>query len=122
MAVSPQFRDLVLELLEGLGPVVAKPMFGGAGLYLDGVMFALVHRSDVLYLRTDDGNRRHFEEAGMGPFVPRAGKTHTMPYHEAPPELFEDADQMCAWAAKALAAARRARARRKGGAKRGQAT
>ena len=42
MSVSPEFRTHVLDLLSGLGPVTAKSMFGGAGLYLDGAMFALI--------------------------------------------------------------------------------
>jgi DNA transformation protein len=42
MAASPGFRDHILELLAALGPVIARAMFGGYGLYLDGRMFALI--------------------------------------------------------------------------------
>ncbi|MBL4693369.1 MAG: TfoX/Sxy family protein, partial [Magnetovibrio sp.] len=38
MAVSAEFQGYVVELLEPIGPVQAKRMFGGAGLYLDGTI------------------------------------------------------------------------------------
>ena len=112
MAFSPELRDHVLELLEPLGPVTARSMFGGAGFFLDGVMFALLTRSDVLYMRTDDETRSAFEAVGMEPFRPRPGKTFVMPYHEAPPDAMEDPDAMREWAELAWRAARRARRRK----------
>lgn len=111
MAVSPDFRDFVLEQLAGLGPVSARRMFGGYGLYLGGDIFALIHR-DTLYLKTDDSTRPDFEAAGAARFTPRVrGKPFPMPYHEAPAEALEDADELCRWAGKALEAARRAGAK-----------
>lgn len=112
MAVSPELRDHVLELLAPLGPVVAKPMFGGVGIYLGGVIFAILTRHDVLYLRSDETTRGEFEAAGAEPFQPRPG--FIMPYHEAPPEAMEDAEAMRDWAERALVAARRADATKKG--------
>jgi DNA transformation protein len=67
MAVSPELRDYILDLLNGLGGVTARSMFGGIGLYRDGVMFGLTTRNDVLYFRTGDGNRGQYEAAGMVP-------------------------------------------------------
>ena len=112
MAMSQQFLDHVLELLEPLGGVSAKAMFGGAGLYLDGTIFAIVTRSDVLYFKTDEVNRGEYEAAGAGPFVPFADKPHTMPYHEVPADVVEDAEELRAWAQKAWQAGRRAEARK----------
>ena len=109
MAVSPEFLAHVLDLLAPLGPVTARRMFGGAGLYRRGVMFALITRADVLYFRTDAANRDDYAAAGMGPFVPFADGRMTMPYHEAPAALMEDAEDMCAWADRAWQAALRAR-------------
>jgi DNA transformation protein len=57
MAVNPEYKAYVLDQLAPLGPVTARAMFGGAGIYLDGVMFALITRADVLYFRTGDANR-----------------------------------------------------------------
>jgi DNA transformation protein and related proteins len=115
MAVSPEFRDHILDLLQGFDGMSVRSMFGGAGLFLDGAMFGLVHRSDVLYFRTDDGNRGAYEAAGMGPLVPFADGRMTMPFHQVPPDLFEDADEMCDWAREAWQAARRSKEKKAGG-------
>ena len=53
MAVTEGFKDFVTELLSGVGPVTIRNMFGGAGVYADGVMFAIV-ADDVLYLKADE--------------------------------------------------------------------
>ena len=115
MAVSAEFQGHVLDQLEGLGSVTAKPMFGGAGLYLEGTMFGLITRRGVLYFRTDDANRSDYEAARMGPFMPYADRPTRMPYHEVPAAVMEDADAMCAWARRAWEAGRRGRRRGKGG-------
>ncbi len=49
---SPGFADYVLELLAGVGPIRIKRMFGGAGVFLDDRMFALID-DDVLFLKAD---------------------------------------------------------------------
>jgi DNA transformation protein and related proteins len=115
MTMSPEFRDYVVDMLRSLGPVTARPMFGGGGLYLDGLMFGLVF-DDVLFLKADDGNKGEFEGRGMAPIAyEREGRDQLveMSYWEAPPELMDDADEMCAWAGRAWQAARRASARKK---------
>jgi DNA transformation protein len=85
-------------------------MFGGFGLYLRGVMFALV-AGETLYLKADALNRAAFEEAGMGPFVYETkGRKVATSYHEAPPDALEDADALSELARGAYAAAQRAKA------------
>ncbi len=106
MAVSPDFRDYVLDLLEPLGRVRARAMFGGAGLYLDDTFFAIL-ANDVLYLKVDERSRGEFEAAGAAPFKPFADKPHTMSYYEAPAEVMEESEELCAWARRAWEAARR---------------
>ena len=110
MAGSPDFRDYVLDLLEPLGRVRARAMFGGAGMYLDDTFFAIL-ANDVLYLKVDDANRGEFEAAGAAPFKPFADKPHTMSYYEAPAEVMEESGDLCAWALRVWEAARRAGAR-----------
>jgi DNA transformation protein len=114
--MSRQYADHICDLLSPLGgamgEVVAKGMFGGFGIYLDGLMFALI-ADDVLYFRCDDGNREAYEEAGMEPFRPFAdrpkAKPVTLPYWEAPAELFDEPDDLCVWARAAYDAALRCR-------------
>jgi DNA transformation protein and related proteins len=111
MAVSLEFREFVEELLATFGPVAIKPMFGGAGVYADGINFGLI-AEDTLYLKVDDGNRAAFEAEGMSPFVYAArGKPVAMSYWQVPDRLLDDADDMAVWARDALAAARRAKRR-----------
>ena len=110
MAMSLDFRDHLLDLLAGLGPVTLRPMFSGGGVYLEGAMFGLVS-DDVLYFRTDDANRGDYEAAGMEPFTPFPGRARPMPYHAVPAEVMEDGDAIVAWARRAWEAARRAKSR-----------
>jgi hypothetical protein len=55
MAVSQSYRDFVLEQLGRVSPVTGKSMFGGVGLYADGLFFALI-AEDRLYFKVDDPN------------------------------------------------------------------
>jgi DNA transformation protein len=104
------FVTNVLDLLQPWGGVSARRMFGGHGLYRQGVMFALIS-DDVLYLKVDSSTRPAFEWAGMGPFAydAKARSVTIRSYYEAPPDLFDDADLMRLWAGKALDTALRAR-------------
>ena len=107
MAASPQFKAFLAELLEPLGPVVFKRLFGGEGLSLGGVTFAFI-MGETLYLRVDDASRPAFEEAGMEPFAydTRKKRVTVRSFYAAPEELYDDGDEFCDWARTALGAAR----------------
>jgi DNA transformation protein and related proteins len=107
MAYTREYRDWVLEQLRYLGPVTARSMFGGAGLYCDGLFFALIDE-DTLYFKVDDSNRGDFEAAGTGPFRPY-GDDRAMGYYEVPAEVIEEPDRLKEWAEKAVAVARAAK-------------
>lgn len=105
------FIAYLLEHLEPLGPVRARKMFGGYGLFLNDRMFGLVSK-DAFYLKVDHRNRPDFEAAGSEPFsYERAGKPYSMSYFLVPPEVLEDTDTLCDWAKKAWEAALRAGSR-----------
>ena len=109
MSASPAFADYVLELLAPLGEVSARRMFGGYGIYCDGVMFALI-ANEVLYLKADDGNRPALEHAGSEPFTYEAkGRRTALSYWRAPDEAMESPGLAAEWARAAYAAALRAR-------------
>ena len=100
----------VIDQLDAVGRVSARAMFGGFGLYLRGVMFALV-AGETLYFKTDALNRAAFEEAGMGPFVYETkGRKVATSYHEAPPDALEDGEALSELARGAYAAAQRTKA------------
>ncbi len=105
MAVTPSYREFVLEQLQQVVPVTARSMFGGVGLYSEGLFFGLMD-DDMLYFKTDDGNRADFEAAGMGPFRPFGADSYAMQYHEVPAELLEEPEALRPWIEKAIAAAR----------------
>ncbi len=112
----------VADLVERFGAfadVVPRRMFGGWGLFADGVMFALVDDGQV-YLKTDEANRPDFEALGLQPWVyEAASKRATMSYYPPPDEAMDDAAELRPWfegaraAALRAASARRPRSRRK---------
>ena len=105
MAVSDEFLFYVIDQLDDLGCVTSRRMFGGAGLYFEDVFFAIV-ADDVLYFKVDDTSRPDYEAAGMGPFCPFQHKPTVMSYYEVPSDVLEDHEQLCAWARKAMQAAK----------------
>jgi len=115
MAVSREYVDYLLESLAPLGRVVAKRMFGGVGLFLDGLMFAIVI-DDQLWLKADDANRGEFTALDLLPFTyQRQGKPTSLSYYRAPDEALDSPHALLPWARSAFAAALRgAGAKRKG--------
>lgn len=105
MAVNEGFKDYVVDQLEQLGWVTIKKMFGGAGIYYDGIIFGLL-ADDVLYFKVDDSNRSDYEQTGMEPFQPFADKPMVMPYYEVPVEILENKELLSDWARKALLASK----------------
>lgn len=113
MPVSSEYIAFLKELLAPLGPVQARRMFGGAGLYLDGVMFALI-ADEVVYLKADDETSKAFEDEGLEPFTYEGkAKPVQMSYWRAPDRLFDDQDEFVEWAGVALGAARKTKSKSK---------
>ena len=103
----------LLELMKPFGTVTARSMFGGWGLYREGLFFAIV-ADDVLYLKTDDETRAAFGAQDLEPFVYRTkdGTGTAMSYRRAPDEALENSGEMARWARLAYEAALRAAARK----------
>lgn len=108
MSASEGFLELLRDQLRGLGPVSVRRLFGGAGIYCDGVMFGLI-ADDVLYLKVDDANRNDFDAESLAPFTyeKKTGRTEIPSFRRAPERLLDDADELETWARAALGAARR---------------
>lgn len=112
------FVAYVVDLLQGLGPVTSRRMFGGYGLFLDGLMFALIADRD-LYFKADDNTRPQFTDLGLQPFTYyKQGKPMALSYFQAPEEALENLDLMREWGNLAFAAARRAASKKSPGNKR----
>ncbi|MBS1785920.1 MAG: TfoX/Sxy family protein [Acidobacteria bacterium] len=109
MSVSPSFKAFVLEQLSAVTPVTGRAMFGGVGVYAEGLFFALMD-DDRLYFKVDDTTRPRFVGAGMGPFDPfKNGEQVMNGYYEVPGEVLEDEDRLPEWMREALGVAARAK-------------
>ncbi|MEC9345602.1 MAG: TfoX/Sxy family protein [Pseudomonadota bacterium] len=108
MAVNPEFRAFVAELLEPVGRVEIRRMFGGLGIFRDGLMFGLV-ADETLFLKADDLTRAEFEALGSKPFTygRKDGRRASLNYMELPETLYDEPDAVIAWARKAIDAAHR---------------
>jgi DNA transformation protein len=112
MAVSDDFRDFVLEQLASAGRVTSRAMFGGVGLYLDGLFFALID-DDTLFFKTDDRTRRRYERAGSKPFCPYPDRPEqSLGYWTVPADVLEDAEELAGWAREAMGIALASKRRR----------
>ena len=97
MAVDPGYMEYVMEMLQPLGVVTSRSMFGGYGVFESGDRFALVS-SDTLYFKADDSNRAAYENAGSTQFKP-------MPYWEVPAEVLDSEAEVKGWAQLSIEAA-----------------
>jgi DNA transformation protein len=106
----PTFHAYALEQLGRVRRVTSRRMFGGVGIYADGLFFALMD-DDTLYLKGDDTNRPDFEARGLGPFHPSGPDGPVMQYYPVPEDVLEDPEQLRGWVGKAIDVAMRSRRR-----------
>ena len=64
MALTPEFREHLIDLFSGIGPIDVRRMFGGAGLYLGDACFAIVLGGERVMMRGDDTLADGFEAEG----------------------------------------------------------
>jgi DNA transformation protein len=111
MAISRDFADYCCELLSGVGSPVAKRMFGGWGISVDGLTIAVIAdlgklggSNQKLYLKVDEVTKAQFEVAGGKRFEMESkdGKPMGMNYFTTPDETMESPDSMLPWARLAL--------------------
>jgi len=103
--MDPEF---LRELFSSFRPVTVRRMFGGAGIYADGLMFALI-ADGAIYLKTDETNAPDFERENLPPFQYQAknGKRAVMSYVRMPERLYDDPEELAQWASRSLAVAQR---------------
>ncbi|MBV8659926.1 MAG: TfoX/Sxy family protein [Burkholderiales bacterium] len=98
-----EFVDWLVEQLAPMGPITARSMFGGWGVYCHGIIFSIVV-DDVAYLKTDATTEPRFEQAGSGPFrySMHDGREMKMAYWRIPDDVMEDRGAMIKWSREAL--------------------
>jgi DNA transformation protein len=96
-----EFIEFLNETFEEFGLIYVRKMFGGYGIYHDGVMFGLVE-NDTLYFKADETTQKLFESRGLSQFqYDRAGKVVKMSYYKAPDEIYDDREKAAVWACRA---------------------
>ncbi len=106
-----RFDDLFAEF----GPIRLRRFFGGEGIYLGDVMIGMVF-DDIIYFKTDDESRKPFlaEKSKPFSFVKRStGETIVTTWFALPDRLYDDPEELAAWARRAHAAALRSETVRK---------
>ena len=113
MVASETYAEFLREQLAPLGRVTLRRMFGKTGVFCDGVMLGMV-TENTLYFRVDEENRETFREAAAFPPLNYAkqGETIDLAFWRVPERLFDESDELIAWARAALAAAHRVAAKR----------
>ena len=114
MSVSASFKEFLIEQMAGFGRVTIRAMFGGADVYHDGLMFALVD-DEVLYLKADDTTKAAFVAENLSQFtyISRGGKMMEMAYWRIPERCLDDPDEMAKWCRVAYGVALNAAAKKK---------
>lgn len=103
-----EFAEYLKEAFALFGPVQTRRMFGGHGLYYEGLMFGLVS-DEVLYLKADAENSHCFEQEGLGKFeYIKKGKVMYIAYYQAPDIIMDDREEAALWARRSWDAAVRA--------------
>src|SRR5688500_7883630 len=105
MPVQAQFLQYMLEQLAGLNSLRSNRMFGGIGLYSDGLFFGLID-DDTVYFKTNDSNIAPYRERNMPRFMPFPDRPEAvLGYHQVPADVIEDAEMLVDWARKSVAVA-----------------
>ena len=102
------FAEFVLEQMADIPGIGKRAMFGGFGIYRDGLMFALI-ADEQLYFKASDHLADDFTALGLQPLLYESkGKAVSLKYYQAPESVFEESEQMLLWADKAYRCAQRA--------------
>jgi DNA transformation protein and related proteins len=104
MPLDRKYANEMLEMLRPLGHVTGRAMFGGFGLWEDGVMFALLDSASVLYFKADATTEAVYQAEGATQFAPQVGDKPPMPmpYWSVPVAVLDDQEEFEAWAKQAI--------------------
>ncbi|SOB86713.1 DNA transformation protein [Sphingomonas guangdongensis] len=114
MAIDARLIEWVAEAMAPLGRVTRRAMMGGATLYCDGTIFAIVTADGGLWFKADAESDSAWDAAGCERFsyAFADGRVGVMNYRRAPDDVYDDADAMRQWASLGLAAGARAPVRK----------
>ena len=100
MAVNEQTVLYIKDQLSDFADVEIKKMFGGIGIFLDGIMFGMITSKEQFMMRVGETNIQDYEAAGSKP-LGHEKKKGSMPYWEVPENVVDDRKALKEWATKA---------------------
>jgi len=102
-------HDEIEEVFAALGPVTVRRMFGGTGVYHQGLMIAVEFAGELL-LKVDATSAPAFEAAGSRrwTYKRKTGRAIPMSYWTIPADAVDDPYVMSHWVRLAFDAALRA--------------
>lgn len=93
------FHEFVQELFSGLGAIHIRRMFGGAGVFREGIMFALL-ADETIYLKADETLRsRLMQEGGEAFLYVRSADSRPIDlgYVSMPTHAMDDPEDAAGW-------------------------
>jgi DNA transformation protein len=101
MALNEEFKNFVLDQVQGIGEFETKRMFGGLALLRQGSAFAKI-KHDKVWLKVDESNLADFQRHGMNQYTYGKDNSRKLNYYETPIEIVEDRDKLKDWVQKSI--------------------
>lgn len=107
MSANDEILEILKDALSRAGTVRGRRMFGGVGVYFDGIFFAIID-DGAIYFKTSDETRPTFAAEGSRAFsyTTKNGRAELHSYWLLPERLLDDADELRDWASASVAAAK----------------
>jgi DNA transformation protein len=114
MSMDEGLFEWIGEALEPLGRVTMRKMMGGATLYVDGIIFAIMDEGEI-WFKADEESNAVWDEARCERFSMtfKDGRVGTMNHRRAPADVYDEPEAMQRWARLALEAGARGQAKKK---------
>lgn len=110
MPITEAAVQALLTPLARARPITSRKMFGGVGIYADGVFFAIID-DDRLYFKSDEQTASSYDKYDAAPWAMPGGPP-TYGYREVPGAILES-DDLGDWIDAAIAVANRKKAKGK---------
>ena len=112
MPVTDAAVQSLLSPMSAVRPITSRKMFGGVGIYCDGVFFAVID-DDRLYFKVDAGNLADYEARQAAQWTIEGPTGGAMPYREVPKEVLDDGEMLGEWIDRSVEVAQRKKSKKK---------
>lgn len=94
---DPYVTYICEDVLADISGITSKRMFGGYGIYKDGIFFAIIADGQT-YFKVDKTNQEQYELHGSKPFTyQNKNKTVALSYWLVPENVLEDRELIAEW-------------------------